>query len=210
MSSNQDDLCYKIRLRLINFAAKALGVPVIPLRSAGPVEHKWHQNFIINLASVLRPEKYLELGIFHCGLFNQMIPFAGDLTGVDIAPEAGSYMAASPKAKFVCSSTDDYAAKLRQTGAQFDMIFIDADHSKQAVTSDFSNYLPLLRPHGILMLHDTHPIDQAATDQARCGDGYQAIEGFSRQSDEWEMMTIPVHPGLTICRKRKKQLSWQE
>lgn len=33
---------------------------------------------------------------------------------------------------------------------------------------------------------------------------------YSRHTTEYEMVTIPIPPGLIICRKRKTQLSWQE
>lgn len=204
------DYWYKGRRRLITTLETILGLKSIPLRANGIVDHKWHQNFILNLASVLRPQNYLELGIYRCGLFNQMIPFAQQLTGVDIFSGAGEFMTKTDKTKFICSSTDDYAAKLRETNETFDFIFIDADHSRKAVQSDFTNYFDRLRPHGLLLLHDTHPIDEAAAHQDRCGDGYLAINEFSHQNQNWEMMTIPLHPGLTLCRKRTTQLIWQE
>jgi len=210
MSSNVCEKWYRARRTVVSGLEALLGLSSIPLRADGPVDHKWHQNFILNLASVMRPKNYLELGIYHCGLFNKMIPFADKLTGVDIAPEAGTFMAKSPKVSFACSTTDAYAETLRQKGETFDFIFIDADHSRKAVRSDFTNYIELLRPHGLLLLHDTHPIDRAATDQARCGDGFESIAELSHQTVRWEMMTIPLHPGLTICRKRAEQLSWME
>lgn len=201
---------YALRRRAVILLEKLLGLKSIPLRSKGAVDHKWHQNFILYLASVLRPESYLEIGIYRCGLFNQMLPYANKLTGVDLSPDAGKSMISSPKTKFICANSVDYAKQLKGAGETFDFIFIDADHSQQAVYADFSHYIELLRPHGVILLHDTHPIDQAATNQDRCGDGYLAIDHLSRQTEKWEMMTIPLHPGLTLCRKRATQLSWQE
>ncbi|WP_230969329.1 class I SAM-dependent methyltransferase [Nitrogeniibacter aestuarii] len=207
---NDGDHAYRIKRKLVEAFEKVVGLRSVPLRHDGRVDHKWHQDFILHMASVVRPERYLEVGIFRCGLFNQMIPFAGKLTGVDIAEEAGASMNRTSKTRFICSKSVDCALELKAKGETFDMIFIDADHSEQAVDADFSHYFELLTPHGIMMLHDTHPIDTAATSQERCGDGYLAIDRLSRQTDAFEMMTIPVHPGLTICRRRTTQLSWQE
>jgi len=90
------------------------------------------------------------------------------------------------------------------------MIFIDADHSQAAVEEEFWNFFPFVAPHGLILLHDTHPIDEAATIPARCGDAYKTIERLSKQTDQFEMVTLPLHPGLTLCRKRTTQLAWQE
>ncbi len=201
---------YTLRRRILGVFEKLLGIKTVALRSEGQVNHKWHQDFILHLVSIMRPANYLEVGIYRCGLFNRILPFASKLTGIDLSPESGKFMVSSPKAKFVCSDSVSYAKRLKEAGETFDFIFIDADHSEQAVQGDFSHYVELLRPHGLILLHDTHPIDDLATSQARCGDGYLAIDRFSRQTDVWEIMTIPLHPGLTLCRKRKTQLSWQE
>jgi len=44
----------------------------------------WHEDFIVHLASLVRPKVYVELGLYHCALFNRIIPFAEQLIGVDI------------------------------------------------------------------------------------------------------------------------------
>jgi len=200
----------KLKARACEKALSLLDVPCALIDPRLMVDHKWHQDFILHLANVLRPRAYLELGIFHCGLFNKMIPYAETLIGVDLDPKAGSFMTKATKASFVCARTDDFAAMLRRDPMAFDMIFIDADHSKEAVEADFRNFMSFLNPHGLLLLHDTHPLDLAATERLRCDDGHAAIGSLSRQCDEWEMITIPVHPGLTMCRKRTTQLKWQE
>lgn len=195
---------------IVSRVLRRLNLPVVDLSTTLAGDAKWHQDLIIHLASVLKPKAYVELGIFHCGLFNRMVPYVQSATGVDANPEAERYMVKSPKARFVSATTSGFAEQLRKSPIEIDLLFIDADHSKQAVAEDFSNFLPFVRPHGVILLHDTHPKDDAATDQSRCGDGYLAIQELSRQTAEFEMMTLPVHPGLTLCRKRVSQLSWQE
>jgi len=199
-------LANKIFARVVS----RLNLPFLDLSHGYTNNSKWHQGLIIHLASILRPRVYVELGIFKCGLFNRMIPFAEQLIGVDANPEAGNHMARSPKVRFVATTTSDFAQHLRNEPLSIDMMFIDADHSREAVEEDFVNFFPFVKPHGLILLHDTHPMDTAATSQDRCGDGYQTIERLSRKSEQFEMMTLPWHPGLTLCRKRTAQLAWQE
>lgn len=170
----------------------------------------WHEPFIEHLASILRPKVYVELGLYRCGLFNRVIPYAQQLIGVDMDAEAGKCMAKSDKVRFVNSSTDEFAAILRANPIAIDMLFIDADHAKDAVLRDFWNFLPFVSAHGIIILHDTHPKNIENTTPGRCNDAYKAAEELSRMTDGFEMMSLPVHPGMTLCRKRRVQLSWME
>ena len=200
----------KVARRLLKTGAKTLGVPMIDLSATLAGDAKWHQNFIIHLASVTKPAVYVELGIFHCGLFNQILPYVGEAIGVDINPDAGKFMAKNFKGRFIAATSDQLAAQFQANPISIDFLFIDADHSKEAVAADFCNLFPFVRPHGLIVLHDTHPIDDAATAPERCGDGYLEIERLSRETEAFELMTIPVHPGLSLCRKRTRQLSWME
>jgi cephalosporin hydroxylase len=170
----------------------------------------WHESFIVQLASIVKPKLYVELGLYHCVVFNQVIPFAEKLIGVDIDALAGNYMVFSKKVEFICASTHQFANIVKIKPIQIDMLFIDADHSKEAVLDDFRNMFPFVSPHGLILLHDTHPGDQTLIAPKFCGTAYAAIADLSQENKEYEMVTIPVSPGLTICRKRANQLSWQE
>lgn len=170
----------------------------------------WHEDFIVHLASIMRPRVYVELGIFRCSVFNRVEPFAGKLIGVDINPDAGRHMIKSGKTSFFNGTTQEFLKELKVQSLTIDMLFIDADHSCEAVMEDFQSYLPFVSPHGLILLHDVHPGTPELTQPAWCGSAYLAAEELSRHTDEYEMMTIPVSPGLAICRKRRKQLSWQE
>ncbi|AFM39683.1 hypothetical protein Desaci_0621 [Desulfosporosinus acidiphilus SJ4] len=170
----------------------------------------WHEDFIVHLASVVQPKVYVELGLCRCALFNRIIPYAEQLIGVDINSDAGGYMEASVKARFFNGTTQEYAKELAANPLQINMLFIDADHSKEAVIQDFRDYLPFVAPHGLILLHDTHPGNEYLIQPEWCGTAYQAIEELLKETGPFELMTIPVSPGLTICRKRHAQLSWQE
>ncbi len=170
----------------------------------------WHEDFIVHLASIYRPRLYVELGIYRCALFNRIIPYAEQLIGVDIDPNAGTYMQNSAKTRFVNADTQDFIQELKQESLVIDMLFIDANHSREAVLNDFKSYLPFVAPHGLILLHDVHPGNEMLIQPEWCGTAYLAAEELAREHTDYEMMTIPISPGLAICRKRRTQLSWQE
>lgn len=170
----------------------------------------WHEDFIVHLASLIRPKVYVELGLFQCALFNRMIPYSERLIGVDIRSEAGKYMQHFMNTRFVKATTQEFAKELMVNPIQINMLFIDANHSKEAVLQDFQDFFPFVAPHGLILLHDTHPKNEEMMNPGLSGTACQAVEILSRDTGAYELMTIPVTPGLTICRKRQVQLSWME
>jgi predicted O-methyltransferase YrrM len=173
-----------------------------------PAQPNWHEDFIVHLASVMRPHVYLELGLYRCELFNRVAPYAQRSIGVDIAPEAGSFMRRSAATQFIHATSESYAQTARSEGLAIDLLFIDANHSYQSVHEDFANYFPIVGEQGIILLHDGFPMSRELTAPGYCGDGYRAIAELTAKHDGYEMMTIPVHPGLTIARKRTNHLPW--
>lgn len=179
-------------------------------REMEPVPGNWHELFVEHIASVIRPVLYVELGLYHCETFNHVIPYAQRLIGIDREASAEKWMARSAKAQFVNSTTDEFVAILKTNPILIDMLFIDADHSKAAILKDFWSFFPFISPHGLIILHDTHPKNIDFIQPGYCSDAFKAIEELSKHKDKLEMMTIPIHPGLTLCRKRTTQLSWME
>jgi SAM-dependent methyltransferase len=60
----------------------------------------------------------------------------------------------------------------------FDLVFIDCDHAYEAVRGDIRRSLPLLKPGGVLALHDYdagHPGVVRAVDELRAGGGWPAF-----------------------------------
>lgn len=58
-----------------------------------------------------------------------------------------------PEVEIWQEKTDAAAAKFPPRA--IDVLHIDADHSYEWVKRDFDTYLPLMKPHGIVTLHDT-------------------------------------------------------
>jgi hypothetical protein len=177
-------------------------------RKNQPVLGNWHVEFILHLARNLRPRTYVELGLYKCELFNRMIPLAETLIGVDMAVEPGVHMRKISKARFVNLSTDEFCQVAKDEGIEIDLLFIDANHSYESVKSDFLGFFPLVKEGGVIVLHDGYPKDLNHTEIGYCGDGYRAIDELTRGAQGYEMMTIPVHPGLTLARKRLNHLPW--
>jgi predicted O-methyltransferase YrrM len=65
--------------------------------------------------------------------------------------------------RIICLQGDSGAPEILQRvrsilkGQLLDFLFIDGDHSYPGVKADFTNYRPLLRPGGIIALHDIVP-----------------------------------------------------
>ncbi len=109
----------------------------------------WHVGFIVALAAVMRPAVYVELGVHKAQLFNQVIPYAGEMIGVDVDQRCGAYIQKAPTTRFWCGTTESFAAHLRDVPMEIDMLFIDADHSWRSVVRDFRDYFPFVREHGL-------------------------------------------------------------
>lgn len=174
------------------------------------VPDNWHEDFIVHLASLLRPRVYVELGLYKCQLFNRIIPYAETLIGLDVSEEAGLKMVKSSKTQFIHKTSSQFADDLKKNPVSIDLLFIDADHSKEWVQKDFEAYFPFVSDQGMILLHDGYPKNKKYTESGYCGDGYIAIEELTKAAGKhgYEMMTIPVHPGVTLCRKRSEHLQW--
>lgn len=173
-----------------------------------PVPENWHEQFILHMVSLLRPKLYVELGLYHCELFNKLEPYVDEMIGIDISNDFGKYMIKSPKAKFICTTTNEFIKSNELKNKKIDLLFIDANHSYKSVKTDFENYYKHVSDQGIILLHDGYPKNKKYTSNGYCGDGYKAIWELTKKMKNYELVTIPIHPGLTICRKRKKQVNW--
>lgn len=76
--------------------------------------NNWHEDFIVHLAKVLKPNVYVELGLYRCDIFNRIIPYSNTLIGVDLSPDSGKYMKKSKKTSFQNMTTDHYYEILKK------------------------------------------------------------------------------------------------
>lgn len=132
---------------------------------------------IYHLVRALKPQNVLEVGT-HIGSSTLIIAGAlrenggGKITSVDIlnvnapnGPWKKLHLAKTPAGniaaigcetvtRFVASPAQDFMA---QTEERFDFIFLDGDHSAAAVYGEVAHALKILRPGGVILLHDVFP-----------------------------------------------------
>lgn len=170
-----------------------------------PAETFNHTAFFDFMLSWIRPENYLELGVRDGGNFVTVAKHCVKAVGVDIIPPR---VTIQPNMEYHQSTTDDYFNTLSDD-TMFDVVFIDADHSYEQSLKDFLNVKDRVIEDGFIFFHDTYPYDPSMMDVGQCNDVYKtALYIKENLIDEFEIVTLPINPGVTIVKKikRNKQL----
>jgi len=172
-----------------------------------------HIEFIEYFVRLLKPKNFLELGVQFGECSNRIIDLIPDkYYGVDIETNSNiDYLVRNKIFSFFKMTTNDFFAYLDKNGIvlKLDMVFIDACHSHEASYTDFLNVKKHVNNDGIIFFHDTYPFSIADTDPGLCGDCYKTSEVIRKcHNTEFEIITIPVFPGISIARKCSKQLEW--
>ena len=173
-----------------------------------PAETFNHIHFLTVIAHWLKPERYLELG---CRWGTSLIPISSyckEVLAVDMNPPSYNI---PQNCKVSISSTDDFFRSL-DPDIKFDMVFIDADHSYEQSLLDFKNVKDRVIENGFVFLHDTSPYNEEYTKPNLCNDAYKTAKWIKNNlNTEWECVTLPFNPGLTILKRMDldKQLAWE-
>jgi len=180
----------------------------IHLRNVPPPPETFdHIALLKFFASWIKPERYLELGVRWGTVFRKVAPLCKEAYCVDMNDIK---FRLKRNMRFHKCSTDEYFDKLDKD-LQFDMIFIDADHSFEQSRKDFVNASRHLITDGFIFLHDTYPYDPKLFAPEWCNDTYRTPLWIKENMiDEFEVITLPFNPGLTILKKmkRNKQLQY--
>ena len=188
-------------------AQSILDVYLDNTRTTGEIgDADFHVDLIVHLASIIRPKCYVELGVYKCETFNRVSKFSECSFAVDVESRAGSFCKSG---SFYHGNTQDFLEFFKTQNKKIDLLFIDADHSAGSVKQEFSSFFPYIADQGLILMHDGFPLNKAHTVPEVCGDSYLTIGELSREAVGYEMVTIPFPPGLTICRKRTKQVPWE-
>ncbi len=135
---------------------------------------RFRYDILTALAQQLGAKDYLEIGVQRGETFTR-IPVANKV-GVD--PDTGS--AATHH------MTSD--AFFDQNKQQFDLVFIDGLHLSEQVLRDVENSMKVLRPGGVILLHDCNPPTEGAGSRSMCsgvwcGDVWRAWGELSAMFD---------------------------
>jgi Methyltransferase domain len=173
----------------------------------------WHDRVLFEIASAIKPACYVEVGIYHAETLNKIARVADVAIGIDINPEAERYIK-TKNTRFVRADlglgADDLDAAMSDAGAQFiNLAFIDGDHRSHAVMRDFAAIAERSTFETLIVLHDTWPMDRQHAEDRYCSDSYRVPAEISHAyGGEWQCVTIPTHPGLTICSQAKARPRW--
>jgi predicted O-methyltransferase YrrM len=174
-----------------------------------PAETFNHTEFFDLLFKWIKPENYLELGVRHGGNFTTLAKHCAKAVGVDIVPIEFNM---ESNMEYHQMTTDEYF-KLLSDEEKFDAVFIDADHSHDQSLKDFLNVKDRVIEDGFIFFHDTYPWDWSMTNKEQCGDVWKTALHIKKElHDEFEIVTLPFNPGVTICKKIKltKQMIYDQ
>ena len=128
---------------------------------------------IINIiAKLIGAQSYLEIGVRNP---------TDNYTGVNVANKTGVDPRAINADIAQCTSDAFFAGDV----GQFDLIFIDGDHTAKQVAKDVDNAFKALAPGGVIVMHDCLPISASegaptkpSKHAAWCGEAWRAFARY--------------------------------
>jgi predicted O-methyltransferase YrrM len=181
--------------------------------SAGQRENEISQ--LLELASTTSPRAIGEIGSARGGnlfLFSLILPADSRLISIELEDDrihrAVYRRLVGPSQKLFCITGDSHKPTTRErvqtalAGNQFDVLFIDGDHSYEGVSADFEMYAPLVRPGGIIGFHDiVADVFQRYGRPTPSETGgvwrfWQEVK--ARQREHWEFVDDPEQDGFGI------------
>ena len=159
---------------------------------------------MVELAKIFQPHTYVEVGVQKSYTFNKMSPLVKRAVAVDIMPPRN--LDAWKHVETYVMSSLEFAQQWKDP---IDILFIDADHRKEALLADFEALSPFVRDTGFIMLHDTHPVNEGLLSDGYCSDAFMAAWQIFKTKPEFQIFTFPgPWAGLSLVRKATKPLYW--
>jgi len=157
-------------------------------------------NFIKWLILLTNCQTYLELGVEYSLNIKEIKNLVKLCVGVDI-----NDIEDKENIEFFQMTTNEF---FKINSKKFDIIFIDADHNFDQVKNDFDNSLKILNKFGIIILHDTDPINKELLKPQFCNNSYKIID-YIMKNNELNIITLPINEtGLSlVMRKNDRRIN---
>lgn len=154
-----------------------------------------HTDMIVQIVKSINCKNYLELGVYDGATLEKVSTVVPRVIGVDII----DFRKNKNIGEFHQTTTQNFLNNFNEI---VDVIFIDADHSFEAVKLDFKASLKNLNEFGIIILHDTDPISEKYIAREHCEDSYKIIDWLKTEYPDMDVFTFPIsEAGLTIVKR---------
>lgn len=169
-------------------------------------DSKDYRKVINVLFQVLRPKLYLEVGCRNGETLRYLIDSNPKSNTEFHAIDIRDVKKNLPKK--VNFHLGDSSVIGRDWNKEIDLLFIDANHSADAVFNDFLLFSPSVKLNGLILLHDTFPLTPDDALPNNCGDAWKSAWKIRSEMKEFEILTLPIKNGLSIIRKSPTQINW--
>ena len=154
-----------------------------------------HTDMIVQIVKSINCKNYLELGVYDGATLEKVSTVVPRVIGVDII----DFRKNKNIGEFHQTTTQNFLNNFNEI---VDVIFIDADHSFEAVKLDFKASLKNLNEFGIIILHDTDPISEKYIAREHCEDSYKIIDWLKTEYPDMDVFTFPIsEAGLTSVKR---------
>ena len=163
----------------------------------GYSQKRHYSELIKSILHLTNCQTYLEIGVFE----GDNIYIARNEVKKCVAVDTEDLLKDKDDIIFYHTNSDEFFLKNTDT---FDIIFIDGDHHSVQVIKDFENSLKVLNEFGIIIIHDTDPIDERLIRDAYCSDSYKIVDYILSRHYELNIMTFPItEMGLSFVMRKK-------
>ena len=168
----------------------------------------WHEGFIQVLSEIIKPKISIEIGVGTGVVTKILAEYSESVIAIDIDRQAVDNVQDVSNLSFINSNSHDALKNLIKLNIEAELIFIDGDHNADVVMQDFMLSTKLISPSGIIIIHDTYPRNLSFTTTDTCADSYLIPDRIKNLPQDFNIITIPVHPGLTIIQCHVSRPDW--
>ena len=160
------------------------------------VNHVYIISKIIAMTIGNTPKNYLEYGVRGGDSSEPISKLVQTVYAVDMV----DYAPKNSNIKFYKMLTDTFS-ETHLKDIHFDYAFIDADHSHAQVLVDFKHIYKYINKGGYIFLHDTYPCMESMLNPNACNNCYLSPMKIKELYPTVEIITLPLHPGISIIHK---------